>query len=200
MGTVKDDLKVYHPIKTGETLYYSKVMYKNSEISLQVNKTTVNLNKEKEKAKLQIDDKTKEFIKELSKALIEITSENSEEFFGKEINVDDCETIYKEALVDDTLYCFYDDDTYFYESKKKQVKLDDLPTEFDGICLLKCSAIVYTKHSFFTRWEISQFKIKIPKENEEVFKLNEYMIKDLPEHETEYENGMSKKLTKISLF
>jgi len=60
---------------------------------------------------------------------------------------------------------------------------------------------VYTKHSFFIRWEISQFKIKKPKEQEEVFKFDEYMIKDLPDHETPI-NGdeLAKKLDEICLF
>lgn len=201
MGTVKDEIEVYDPVNTNKNVYYSKVMYKNSEISLQVGKNTLTLNKDKNKAKLVIDEETANFIREVSKAVIEITSEKSNDFFGKEINVEDCESIYKEALVNNVLHCFYDEDSYFYETKRDQVNVEDLPSEIEGITLLKCSAVVYTKHSFFIRWEISQFKIKKPKEQEEVFKFDEYMIKDLPDHENPIDvDPLSKKLDEICLF
>ena len=201
MGTVKDEIEVYDPVNNNKNVYYSKVMYKNSEISLQVGKNTLTLNKDKNKAKLVIDEETANFIREVSKAVIEITSEKSNDFFGKEINVEDCESIYKEALVNNVLHCFYDEDTYFYETKRDQVNVEDLPSEIEGITLLKCSAVVYTKHSFFIRWEISQFKIKKPKEQEEVFKFDEYIIKDLPEHENPIDgDSLSKKLDEICLF
>ena len=201
MGTIKDKIEVYDPVNTNKNVYYSKIMYKNSEISLQVGKNILTLNKDKNRAKLVIDEETAKFINEVSRAVIEITSEKSNDFFGKEINVEDCESIYKEALVNNILHCFYDEDTYFYETKKNEVNVEDLPSELEGITLLKCSAVVYTKHSFFIRWEISQFKIKKPKEQEEVFKFDEYMIKDLPDHETPI-NGdeLAKKLDEICLF
>jgi hypothetical protein len=201
MGTVKDEIEVYDPVNTNKNVYYSKIMYKNSEISLQVGKNILTLNKDKNKAKLVIDDETVNFIREVSKAVIEITSEKSNDFFGKEINIEDCESIYKEALINNVLHCFYDEDTYFYETKRNQVNVEDLPSELEGITLLKCSAVVYTKHSFFIRWEISQFKIKKPKEQEEIFKFDEYVIKDLPDHETPIDGDpLSKKLDEICLF
>jgi len=118
MGTIKDKIEVYDPVNTNKNVYYSKIMYKNSEISLQVGKNTLTLNKDKNRAKLVIDEETAKFINEVSRAVIEITSEKSNDFFGKEINVEDCESIYKEALVNNILHCFYDEDTYFYETKK----------------------------------------------------------------------------------
>lgn len=199
MGTVKDEIEVYDPINTNKNVYYSKVMYKKSEISLQVGKNTLVLNKDKNKAKLVIDKDTSIFIKEVSDAVIKITSEKSNDFFGKEINAEDCESIYKEALVENVLHCFYDDDTYFYETKTNKVNVEDLPLELDGIALLKCSTVVYTKHSFFIRWEISQFKIKKPKD-ETIFKLDEYIIKDLPDHETPADEDLMSKIDEVSLF
>lgn len=201
MGTVKDEIKVYDPVNINKNVYYSKVMYKNSEISLQISKNTLTLNKDKNKARLVVDDDTCKFIKDVSDAVIQITSDKSQDFFGKEINVEDCESIYKEALIDNVLHCFYDEDTYFYETKRSQVSVDELPSELEGIALLKCSAVVYTKNSFFIRWEISQFKIKKSKEREEIFKFDEYMIKDLPDHEHPIDGDpLSKKLDQICLF
>tara|TARA_B100000035_G_C21034272_1_gene570046 strand:+ start:1431 stop:2039 length:609 start_codon:yes stop_codon:yes gene_type:complete len=202
MEDIKAEIKIYNPINTNKNVYYSKIMFKNSEICLQINKNSLVLNKDKNKAKLVIDGVNSNFIKEISKAVVEITSEKSEEFFGKQINIEDCQGIYKEALVDNTLHCFYDKDTYFYDKKKSQLNLTDLPSEIDGIALLKCSAVVYTKHSFFIRWEISQFKVKNLKESEEIFKFDEYMIKDTPDHEIPIEEDSSfiEKLEEICLF
>mgnify|MGYP001193857758 CR=1 FL=1 len=199
METVKDDIEVYDPINTSDGVYYSKVMLKNSEISIQLDKTKLILNKPKNKAKINVTDKISDFIKNVSKAVISITSEKSKHFFGKEITVEDCETLYKEAVVDNNLHCFFDEDTYFYKSKGDKINLEDLEDELNGIALLKCSAIVYTKHSFFIRWEISQFKMKREKEDTTI--LQEYSIKDLPEHDLPIDGDpLVKKLQEISLF
>ena len=202
MGTIKEDIQIYDPVNTNNNVYYSKIMYKNAEISLQIPKNTLVLNKDKQKAKLNIDEGTVDFIKEVSKAVIEITSDKSPYFFGKTISCEDCESIYKEALVNNTLHCFYDEDTYFYLSKKESLPIEEVPEENEGIALIKCSAVVYTKHSFFIRWEICQFKIKKQKEEpEEIFKFDEYIIKDLPEHDSPIDGDpLSKKLEEICLF
>ena len=200
METIKDETQVYDPIRTNNDVYYSKVMYKNAEITIQTDKTNLNLNKDRNKAKIKVSDKISNFIKSLSKAIIEITSEKSEHFFGKVITIEDCETIYKEAVVDNTLHCFFDEDTYFYRSKNEKIKLENLDNELEGIALLKCSAIVYTKHSFFIRWEISQFKMKQDKKVENTH-LKEYSIKDLPEHDNPMDGDpLIKKLEEICLF
>jgi hypothetical protein len=199
METVKDDIEVYDPINTSDGVYYSKVMLKNSEISIQLDKTKLILNKPKNKAKINVNAEVSDFIKNVSKAVISITSEKSKHFFGKEITVEDCETLYKEAVVDNNLHCFFDEDTYFYKSKGDKINLEDLEDELNGIALLKCSAIVYTKHSFFIRWEISQFKMKREKEDTTI--LQEYSIKDLPEHDLPIDGDpLVKKLQEISLF
>ena len=200
METFKDDVKVYDPVNTKKNVYYSKVMYKDAEISIQLCKNKIYLEKDKLKAKVLVNDNIVEFIKQLSQAVIDITSENSEHFFGKKINTSDCEHIYKEALVGDKLQCFFDEDTYFYESKDCRVNIENLSSELEGIALLKCSAIVYTKTSFFIRWEVSQFKIKKNKSDRHVF-VDEYFIKDLKEHEEALDGDpLAKKLGEICLF
>ncbi len=200
METIKDDIKVYDPVNINNSVYYSKIMYKNSEITLQTDKAKLSINKDKNKGKINVSDKINDFIKNVSKAVIEITSEKSEYFFGKKITVEDCETIYKEAFIDNTLHCFFDEDTYFYKSKNEKIKLENLDNELEGIALLKCSAIVYTKHSFFIRWEISQFKMKQDKKVENTI-LQEYSIKDLPEHDHPLDGDpLAKKLEEITLF
>ena len=200
METIKDDIEVYDPINTSDGVYYSKIMFKNSEISIQTDKTKLILNKPQNKAKINVNAEVSDFIKSVSKAVISITSEKSKHFFGKEITNEDCETLYKEALVDNNLHCFFDEDTHFYKSKRDKINLEDLDDELKGIALLKCSAVVYTKHSFFIRWEISQFKMKVEKKEDNTI-LQEYSIKDLPEHNLPIDGDpLVKKLQEISLF
>ena len=71
-----------------------------------------------------------------------------------------------------------------------------------GIAIIKCCVIIFTKTAFYVRWEISQFKIKIP---EEKLNLIEYSIRDLEEHnisidDFNIENKLKDKLKDISLF
>lgn len=201
MGSFEDDIVLYDPIKTTPNVYYSRMMYKDEELSIQINNADISLNKNKGKAKIVIDKSTSEFIKNISAGIIQITSDKSEDFFGKKINVEDCESIYKEALVNDnTLHCFFDDETYFYESRNKNINIEDINDNIQGIVLLKCSAVVYTRSSFFTRWEISQLKIKTKKSTKEK-PILDYSIRDLPEDDIPLaDDPLHRKLKEICLF
>jgi hypothetical protein len=194
------NLKIYNQNKFNENIYYSKLMLNGGELTIQVNKNNLKLNKEKMKCVLDIDESTVNIIKKVSDSVIKNTTKRSNSWFGKEISESDCESIYKEAVVSDKLHCFYDENTQFYTSKNNDLNVADLENELNGIALLKCNAVVYTKTSFFIRWEISQFKIKKEKPKEI---HNEYMIIDLPEHSVylncEIDN-IESKLENVTLF
>jgi hypothetical protein len=194
------DLKIYRPVKVDENIYYSKLMLNGGELTIQINKNNLKLNKEKMKCVLDIDESTLNIIKKVSDLVIKNTTKHSNSWFGKEISETDCESIYKEAAVSDKLYCFYDENTQFYTSKNTELNIVDLENELNGIALLKCNAVVYTKTSFFIRWEISQFKIKREKPKE---MYNEYMIIDLPDHLIQLKceiDDIESKLENITLF
>jgi len=195
------DLKIYSPVKTEGDIYYSKLMLNDGELIIQTNKNKLKLNKDKMKCVLNIDETTSEVIKQVSNVVIKNTASRSKEWFAKEISESDCESIYKEAVVSDKLYCFYDENTQFYTSKNSDMKIEEIEDELNGIALLKCNAVVYTKTSFFIRWEISQFKIKRDKPKE---LFDEYMIIDLPEHSNQLEvntlDNIESKLENITLF
>ena len=198
------DLEIYNPVKTGTDIYYSKVMSNGKELTIQVSKNTIKLNKDKMKAILTIDSDTSEFIKKVSDEVIKNTSKQSSKYFGKQLSELDCESIYKEAAKEDKLYCFYDENTQFYTSHHTDLNLDDIDTELVGIAMLKCNAIIYTKSSFFIRWEVSQFKIKREKTKEVKEEcIMEYIIRDLPEHSEILNDeiaGIESKLENITLF
>ena len=200
------DLEIYNPVKTGTDIYYSKVMSNSKELTIQVSKNTIKLNKDKMKAILTIDADTSEFIKKVSDKVIKNTSKQSSKYFGKQLSEQDCESIYKEAAKEDKLYCFYDENTQFYTSQHTDLNLDDIENELTGIAMLKCNAIIYTKSSFFIRWEVSQFKIKRDKIKEAKVKdecIMEYIIRDLPEHSeilNDEIRGIESKLENITLF
>jgi hypothetical protein len=195
------DLEIYNPVKTQGDIYYSKVMLNGGELTIQTNKNKLKLNKDKMKCVLNIDESTSEVIKRVSTEVIKNTAKRSKVWFAKEISESDCESIYKEAATPDKLYCFYDENTQFYTSKNSDIKMEELEDELDGIALLKCNAVIYTKTSFFIRWEVSQFKIKREKSKEF---FNDYMIIDLQEHSMPLEvntlDNIESKLENITLF
>lgn len=200
-----DNIKVYNPNKRNENVYCSKVMLDSNELQFQLQKTEIEINKETSKCKINIsDEEIKSLFFGISKVIISKTSENSEKWFGKNLSVDDCSQIYKEACTNDVLHCFIDSDTIFFDSSKTELNVEELPDKMKGICLVKCGMVVFTKTSFFIRWELSQFKFKKEKNKApyEVY-LSDYSIVDLEEHNTPIEedaDNLTKKIENITLF
>lgn len=189
-------LNIYDPVNIREGVYYSKLTVEDGDINLQVKKNNLKIDPENNKAILDIDSKTAEYINWLSKEIVSQTADNSEKWFGKTISVEDCETIYKNALVDGVrLHCFYDENTRFYENKTTEINHEELTVNMSGIAMIKSAVIIFTKNSFFVRWEISQFKVK---NSEKPQKLVEYSIRDLDEHNTSFD--IDSKIKNISLF
>ena len=201
MTEIKDELLIYDPIKTPKNIYYSRILHNSEEISFQVEKNKVVLDKVKSKATLVLDEKSLNCIKKISDSVIELTSEKSKTWFGKELNIEECRGIFKNNLIDNKLMCFYDENTVFYDSINKELDVSTLSDELYGIALVKCEVVVYTKTYFFIKWEISQYKIKHQKSEILNEYLLEYKIKDLPEHSKNYtDDEIVKKLEDITLF
>ena len=201
MTEIKDELLIYDPIKTPKNIYYSRILHNSEEISFQVEKNKVVLDKVKSKATLVLDEKSLNCIKKISDSVIELTSEKSKTWFGKELNIEECRGIFKNNLIDNNLLCFYDENTVFYDSINKELDVSTLSEELYGIALVKCEVVVYTKTYFFIKWEISQYKIKHQKSEILNEYLLEYKIKDLPEHSKNYtDDEIVKKLEDITLF
>ena len=201
MTEIKDELLIYDPIKTPKNIYYSRILHNSEEISFQVEKNKVVLDKVKSKATLVLDEKSLNCIKKISDSVIELTSEKSKTWFGKELNIEECRGIFKNNLIDNKLMCFYDENTVFYDSINKELDVSTLSDELYGIALVKCEVVVYTKTYFFIKWEISQYKIKHQKSEILNEYLLEYKIKDLPEHSENYTDyEIVKKLEDITLF
>ena len=201
MTEIKDELLIYDPIKTPKNIYYSRILHNSEEISFQVEKNKVVLGKVKSKATLVLDEKSLNCIKKISDSVIELTSEKSKTWFGKELNIEECRGIFKNNLIDNKLMCFYDENTVFYDSINKELDVSTLSDELYGLALVKCEVVVYTKTYFFIKWEISQYKIKHQKSEILNEYLLEYKIKDLPEHSKNYtDDEIVKKLEDITLF
>jgi hypothetical protein len=200
----KDGIKVYDPNRTSKNIMFSKIMHNSSEISIQVPKNRLILDKEKNKCKLTLSDEILEVIKGIDDSIIELTSENSEKWFNKKLNLTESKSIYKNNIKENILSCFFDENTIFYKSKKESVAIEEISEEIEGIALLKCDVIVFSKTYFYTRWVINQFKIKenvnvsVNVIEEDIIVLEEYSIKDLPEHEID--DNYVKKLEEITLF
>ena len=188
-------LKLFDPIKTKNELYFAKLVNNDEEFTFQTQKTKLILNKEKGRAKILLNSEEIETIVSLADQVTVLTSDKSTKWFNKSVNYEECKSIYKDAVLDSFLHCFYDDNTIFFNSKG-EISKDDIDSELTGIALLNCIGVVYTKTSFFLRFEISQFKVKSDK------KVNkDYLIKDLEEHHKSLQDeNIIKKLEDITLF
>jgi hypothetical protein len=199
-----EKVKVYNPVKMNEGVYCSKIMINSEELQFQLPKNVLTLNKEKKKCTISVEkEEIHDLIKSISELIITKTSESSEKWFGKLLSFEECKQIYKEALLDNLLYCFYDENTNFYNNSEREIDPDTLDTELKGIALIKCGLIVFTKTSFFIRWEVSQFKIKKEKTKNVEDILMDYSIRDLEEHDEPLEEApdvLSKKIENITLF
>lgn len=201
MGIIKETVLVYHPNKVDDNVFFSKIMDGTSEITFQIPKTKIYFDKEKEKCKILIDECSISEIESVSKEVIRITSEKSNEFFGKEIDIDSCSSLYRNAIGEGNLLnCFYSSDTYFFD-RKTELDVSDIPDDTRGIVLLKGDVIVYTKTAFYIRWEIQQMKVKTEKSSKpNDTLLTEYSIIDLPSDEIGETEKIAKKIKEISLF
>tara|TARA_Y100001954_G_scaffold200273_1_gene218932 strand:- start:27 stop:638 length:612 start_codon:yes stop_codon:yes gene_type:complete len=197
-----DNVEIFYPKKNSDSVYYSKITLDNSELTLQIPKNKITILKDKQRCILNLDSNNLEILKNLSDIVTRKTSDNSQEWFSKSISLEDCQQIYKDAVVDEKLYGFFDENTIFYDSSKQQYSVQDLDDELNGIALIKCSLVIFTKTSFFIRWELSQFKLKkdkVPKNDV----ISDYIIRDLDEHMTPVEDDESKiinKLENVTLF
>lgn len=201
MGLIKESILVYRPNKVEDNVYFSKIMDGSSEITFQIPKTKIYFDKEKEKCKILLDENSIDELESISKGVISITSEKSNEFFGKEIDNDSCSSLYRNAISDGNLLnCFYSDETYFFD-KKMELNVSDIPDETTGIVLLKGDVVVYTKTAFYIRWEIQQMKVKTEKSSKpKETLLTEYSIIDTPEDETTETEKIARKIKEISFF
>lgn len=202
MGIITEGILIYAPNKVDDNVFFSKIMDGSSEITFQIPKTKIYVDKEKEKCKILLDDQSISELKTISKDVIRITSEKSSEFFGKELDIDSCSNLYRNAVTNENLLnCFYNEDTYFFD-KKTVLNISDIPEETTGIVLLKGDVIVYTKTAFYIRWEIQQMKIKNAKEKKHAEQiLRDYSIIDLDEDDKMLATeNIAKKIKEITLF
>lgn len=198
-----DNIEIFYPKKNSDSVYYSKITLDNSELTLQIPKNKITILKDKQRCILNLDSNNLEILKNLSDIVTRKTSDNSQEWFSKSISLEDCQQIYKDAVVDEKLYGFFDEHTIFYDSSKQQYSVEDLDDELNGIALIKCSLVIFTKTSFFIRWELSQFKLKkdkVPKNDV----ISDYIIRDLDEHMTpvddDEDSKIINKLENVTLF
>ena len=202
MGIIKESILVYHPNKVDENVFFSKIMDGSSEITFQIPKTKIYFDKDKDKCKILLDEASISEIETISKEVIKITSDKSNDFFGKELDNDSCSGLYRNAISDGNLLnCFYSEDTYFID-KKKQINISDIEDEVNGIVLLKGDVIVYTKTAFYIRWEIQQMKIKREREKKDCDNiLHEYSILDREEDDNFVDKEkIAKKIKEVSFF
>tara|TARA_B100001778_G_C18136785_1_gene427496 strand:- start:33 stop:572 length:540 start_codon:yes stop_codon:yes gene_type:complete len=179
-------------------------MYDNEEFIVQLNKENINLDYSNNNCTIKLDENMSNVIEDINNFVIENTSKNSLKWFGKEISVENCSKIFKNSLAESSLNCYVDEECQFYK-RKEILNGQDLENNIIGIPLIKCTAIIYTKGSFYIRWELIEFKIKLEnKKTQKDIIIEEYSILDKEEDNKPlsfYDNeNLINKLDKITLF
>ena len=181
---MEDSIDIEKCKKLREGIFFSKI----NENNFQTKKTDAVFDNNKIDITLTGEEISR--VNKIHNSIIELTSKNSEDWFGKKISIENCKKIFNNALSDNKLRCFYDSEIKFFSKNIDQIERESLKDTIKGIALIKCDGVVFTKTYFFVKWKLLQFKIK----NE-----TEYLIKDLEEHSLSLSDELDK-IEDITLF
>lgn len=166
-----DELKLEKPIKV-EDVYTSSINF-----TIQTPKLTIS--KISKKVVLLLNDSMEKILSDFDNKVINLISENSEEFFEDKMTIDDAEDIYKHSFkqskTETKISLLVNKKVSIYNKKKDKLQLDELTIGDTVICLLKCKKIIFYKSHCEPLWEVFQIKLK-----EQELKTDKYLFKDDP--------------------
>ena len=174
-----DELKLEKPIKV-EDVYTSSINF-----TIQTPKLTIG--KISKKVVLLLNDSMEKILSDFDNKVINLISENSEEFFEDKMTIDDAEDIYKHSFkqskTETKISLSVNKKVSIYNKKKDKLQLDELTIGDTVICLLKCKKIIFYKSHCEPLWEVFQIKLK-----EQELKTDKYLFRDDPNdtHEEQY--------------
>lgn len=184
-----NELKLEKPIKV-EDIYASSINF-----TIQTPKLTIS--KISKKFVLLLNDSMEKILSDFDNKVINLISENSEEFFEDKMTIDDAEDIYKHSFkqskTETKIALSVNKKVSIYNKKKDKLQLDELTIGDTVICLLKCKKIIFYKSHCEPLWEVFQIKLK-----EQELKTDKYLFRDDPNdtYEEQY-NSETEELSDI---
>ena len=174
-----ESIELTKPLKEHD-YYYSDINFLIQTPKLPIlklNKNTLTLN---------INTELEQCISEFDKNMINLISNNSEEYFKESFTSDEIDDIYKSSIKINknklnTFNCAYSDNLTIFKKNKSTLSISDLNIDNDIICLLKCSKIIFYKTYCMPYWEIIQIKLKEIKIEQKVYLFKEDAFDDYVE-------------------
>ena len=180
-----DKITFSDPKKNSQEKYVSKIMYESGELLIQTPKMSCKIDKENRTLSLNVDDKSfYDFLGVFDEHIIQSLFASSKTWFNQELTEQQCKEIYKRSI--ESSFTMGSDsnmnikvkNAHIYKKKNDKCEIEDLNTNEEVICLLRCSHLIFYRTYCVPYWDAIQIKIKDPKVS-----LNEYRIKDLEEDE-----------------
>ena len=191
---IKDDLNCTliqseHPHKHTEDYYISEIYYNEEPMVIQT--PVISFKKyNNTHIELLLDHSMLRGINKIDNYIINQISDNSQEWFGSELSIEEIRDIYKSSIsfpLDEydvaSLRLNYSDKLKIYDKYNPHLELKHLEQNIPVIGLIKLNCIVFYKHTCVPQWEIISMKLK----NNITNKLKSCVIAD-EENETEEDN------------
>jgi hypothetical protein len=159
-----------------------------SNIDFCIQTPKLNISKISKKLSLLLNEKIIYLLYSFDEKIIQLISENSEHFFEEKLTIDEAEEIYKSSVKYDKnnpkINLNINKKINIYNKQKDTLDLNDLSSDNEVICLIKCKKIIFYKTHCEPYWEVVQIKIK----EKEVCKNNYLFIEDPNDNYQEVED------------
>jgi len=188
-----DDIELKKPTKLDE-FYVS-----NIDFSIQTPKLSIC--KISKKICLSLDTSIINLLNSFDEKIIQLLSENSEDFFEEKFTIDEAEEIYKSSIkyIKDNpkMNLNINKKINIYNKQKEILELNDLSSDDEVICLIKCKKIIFYKSHCEPYWEVVQIKIK----EKEIININNYLFIEDPKdtYEELDDENINQEIKKIKI-
>lgn len=138
------------------------VYISNVNFALQTPK--INIEKISKKLVVVLDEKMENVINEFDTKIINLISENSDDFFEEKLSIEDADEIYKGSVKSSKhktkMSISLNKKLSIFNKHKEQLNINSLVENDSIICLLKCKKIIFYKNYCEPLWEVFQIKLK----------------------------------------
>ena len=151
--------------------------YYISNLNFVIQTPKLSISKISKKLCLILNENMEKILTEFDNKIIELLSENSEEFFEDKISIEDAEEIYKHSFkyfkTESKIMLNLNKKLNIFNKNKEQLELQNLCEDDKVICLIKCKKIIFYKNYCEPHWEVFQIKLK-----QDQFKIDTYLFEE----------------------
>ena len=150
-----------------------------SSINFTIQTPKLLISKVSKKLTLLLNESMEKILSDFDNKVINLISNNSEEFFEDKISIDEAEDIYKHSFkqskTESKISLSVNKKLSIYNKHKDKLELNELTNGDTIICLIKCKKLIFYKSHCEPLWEVFQIKLK-----EQEIKTDKYLFKEDP--------------------